>query len=120
MRRPLSITLVAVLFIAAGLTGVIYHASEFNLRSPRYLWILVVRLLPIVGGVHLLRGRNWARWLLVGWLGFHVVLSLFHNMAELAIHALLFAAIAHALFRPAARAYFASNDPQSTRRVQSL
>ena len=34
--------------------------------------------LAIVCGVFLLRGHNWARWLALAWIAFHVVLSAFH------------------------------------------
>ena len=48
----------------------------------------------------------WARWLLLAWMGFHVVLSLWHTPVELALHALLLALVAWVLFRPAAAAFF--------------
>ncbi len=54
----------------------------------------------------MLRGHNWARWLAIAWMGFHVGLSAFHAFHELAIHSLFFAAITWLLFRPAAARYF--------------
>ena len=54
----------------------------------------------------MLRGCNWARWLLAAWMAYHVVLSAFHSVTELALHTLLFGAIGYFLFRPQSSAYF--------------
>jgi hypothetical protein len=54
----------------------------------------------------MLRGHNWARWLALAWIGCHVILSAFHSVFEVAVHGLLFAAIAYFLFRPRATRYF--------------
>ncbi len=74
-KRPLSVTLVGWLFIAAGIVGIAYHATEFNASDPfgyDLLLALGVRILAIVGGAFALRGANWARWLLLVWLAYHV------------------------------------------------
>jgi hypothetical protein len=108
-KRPRSVTAIAALFIVAGAAGLVYHAGEFDTQHPLagdFLWVSVVRLLAIVGGVFLLLGHAWARWLLLAWMGFHVVLSLWHTPVELALHALLLALVAWVLFRPAAAAFF--------------
>jgi len=105
-KRPLSITIIGLMFIAAGLAGLAYHAHEFNPRSAQNLWVFLVRLLAILGGVFLLRGRNWARWLLVAWVGFHVALSVLHTPFELLVHGLLFAGLLVFLFRGPAPSYF--------------
>ena len=77
------------------------HPIEFGL-------IQTVRLLGLIGGVFVLRGFNWARWLLIFWLAFHVALSAFHSRRELMVHGLLFVVVAHLLFRAPAAAYFRS------------
>jgi hypothetical protein len=66
----------------------------------------VVRILCIVAAMFMLRGCNWARWLLVGWLVFHVGLSAFHSMPEVTVHGLLMSVIVYLLFRASATAYF--------------
>jgi hypothetical protein len=63
-------------------------------------------LLAVAGGVFVLRGRAWARWICAAWLAFHVVLGIVHSGARLAVHAALFVVISILLFRPAAGAYF--------------
>jgi len=108
-KRPRSITVISWIFIAAGLVGLTYHATEFNAQRPfdeDFLWVCSVRLLAILCGVFMLRGRNWARWGLVVWLGYHVGLSVLHTPFELLVHSLLFAAVLYFLFRPQASAYF--------------
>ncbi len=107
MRRPLSVTLISFLFIAAGVIGIIYHASDLkDVKSVEVFWVLFVRTLAIVGGVFVLRAQNWARWLLVAWIVYHVILSFFHPAAELIMHALLAVVVVIALFHPKANAYF--------------
>src|SRR6266480_6584462 len=108
-KRPRSITVISWIFVAAGVVGLAYHASEFKARRPfdyDFLWVCFVRLLAILCGVFMLRGSNWARWLLVVWLGYHVALSVLHAPFELVVHSLLFAAVLFFLFRAPASAYF--------------
>jgi hypothetical protein len=114
-RRLLSVTLVALLLIVAGAVGLIYHAREIDLRQPFQndtMWVELVRVLAIVAGVFLLRGMNWARWLAMVWIGFHVVISVLHSWQQVAMHAVIFALFAYLLFQPAANRYF-----QAGRRV---
>jgi hypothetical protein len=108
-KRPLSVTLLGCLFIAAGVTGLVYHLTDFRGQHPfqnDIIWVSLVRLLAIVGGVFMFFGANWARWLILTWVAYHVVLSGFHSVSEFATHALLFAVVAYFLFRPDAVEYF--------------
>jgi hypothetical protein len=107
-RRPLSVTIVGCIFLAIGILASASHATE--LRGPGHvqydvLWALLVNLVAIVCGVYLLRRSNWARWLAVAWLAFHVIISL-HSRQALLIHSALLALFAYLLFRPSAGAYF--------------
>ena len=107
--RPLSVTILAWLYIVVGTIGCISHFTEIHTRNVfRYdgIWIEVVEVLAIVCGAFMLRGRNGARWLAIDWMAFHVVLSAFGAFRGLAMHFLVFAAIAWILFRPEARRYF--------------
>ena len=106
-HRPLSITLISCLFIAAGVVGIIYHASELkDVAMPEVGLVLFVRMLAIIGGVFTLRGANWARWLLVAWIIYHVILSFFHSTAELIMHFVLSIVVVMSLFHPKANTYF--------------
>jgi hypothetical protein len=105
------VTVVSLLLAAAGAVGLVYHLTELNVRHPfqnGVAWVSLVRLAAIVGGVYMLRGRNWARWLAMAWIGFHVVVSSFHSFPQFAVHALLFVVFAWVLFRPQATEYFHS------------
>jgi len=115
-KRPRSISVISWLFVAAGAIGLAYHATEFKVDRPfQYdvVWVCLVRLLAILCGVFMLRGSNWARWLLLVWIAYHVILSAFHSLSELAMHTLLLGVVAYFLFRPRASAYFrgASAEP---------
>jgi len=108
-RRPLSVTIIGCLFLAAGIVGLAYHAGEFTTDRPfKYELVLVcfVRLLAIVCGAFMLRGQNWARWGLLAWIAYHVVLSAFHSVFEFVIHGLLLAVVTWFLLRPRVSAYF--------------
>jgi len=109
--RPVSVTLLSIILIAGGAVGLVYHFSELNLRQLLHndaLWVELVRILAIVAGIFMLRGRNWARWLAMAWIAFHVIISFWHPWSQLAMHALVFALFAFFLFRPAATRYFRS------------
>ena len=108
-KRPLSITIISWLFLAAGVIGLAYHATAFTADHPfqsDVIWVCLVRLLAILCGVLMLRGSNWARWLLLVWIAYHVSLSAFHSLFELVIHSLLFAVVLFFLLRPQASSYF--------------
>lgn len=107
--RPLSVTILAWIYIAIGVIGGISHGFEFLARNAFHsdvIWIELTEAIAILCGVFILRGQNWARWIALAWIAFHVVISAFHAFPELAIHCLFCAVIAWFLFRPAASRYF--------------
>ena len=109
MKRPLSVTLIALLLILAGAAGIAYHFTDVNTWHPfpyGYIAILFIRLLAILAGIYLLRGRDWARWLALLWIAFHVGISFFDSWGAVVIHACFLAIFAYVLLRPAATAYF--------------
>ncbi len=69
-------------------------------------YVHVVRLAGIVSGIFMLYGYNWARWLLVAWIAFHIVISALHSVPELLMHVVIFSVILFFLFRRPASAYF--------------
>lgn len=99
-NRLLPITIFSGLFIVAGLVGIVYHSSDLKEigASTEVLWVLFVRLLAIVGGVFAIRRKNWARWLLLAWVFYHVALSLYHPLPELIIHVALLIAFVYVFF----------------------
>jgi hypothetical protein len=108
-KRPFSLTILGSIYIAVGTVGFISHFEELDARHVfQYdaVWIEVTELLAIVCGAFILRGQNWARWLALAWMAFHVVLSAFDAWWKFAIHCLFCAGIAWLLFRPDATRYF--------------
>jgi hypothetical protein len=111
-KRPLSVTLIACLYIATGAFGLVSHLGQFSPRQPfQYdiVWASLVSLIALICGVYMLKANNWGRWLALAWIAFHVVLSVFHSRVELAIHAVLCAILAYFLLRPDATRYFRSS-----------
>ncbi len=104
--RPLSVTLIGWLYIIAGTASGVFHSSALRSHSSEGLLVEAASLAAIAGGAYMLRGRNWSRWLVLGWMAFHVVLSAFHSIPSMAIHSLFLAILAYLLFRPAANRYF--------------
>jgi hypothetical protein len=92
-----------------GLVGLVYHGLELKSGQrpgPDAWLILFVRLLAIICGVYLWLGKNWARWLAVAWMAYHVVLSAFHSVGGTVLHALLLIVLAWFLFRPNVTRFF--------------
>jgi len=107
-KRPLTVIVLSMVYIAAGAVGLVYHLSDIRSQPlPADLfWVSAVRLLAIVAGVFMLRGLNWARWLAVAWIAFHVAISFLNSMQQVLVHCLFLAVIAYLLFRPESNAWF--------------
>lgn len=117
--RPRSVTVISWIFIVLGgialLAGLLppvdaaaaQRLAEFKAQHPfEYTLVFVTRILAVVGGVFMLYGFNGARWLLVVWIGFHVLIGFWHALWSSLVHALLFSVVVYFLFRPQAAAYF--------------
>jgi hypothetical protein len=103
-RRPLSITIISWLFILFGSIALVSGLITTDLRSHWYIHLS--RLLQIVAGVFMLYGRNWARWLLVAWIAFHIIISALHSTLFLLMHVAIFSVILFFIFRRQASAFF--------------
>jgi len=115
-KRPLPVVVIAAVYIAAGVIGLAFHLSELKPEHPfQYdiIWISLVRVIAIVCGVYMLRGKNWARWLAIAWILLHVILSIFHSWSQFLAHSALCAVFAYFLFRPEANRYFRSTGTQT-------
>ena len=104
-KRPFAVTVLGLLFIVAGTTGLLYHLTR-DQWSWQLAAVSLLRLLAVVGGSFLLLGRNWARWLTVIWLAVHVVASALHSFEQMAAHAALLVLVAYFLFRDRSADYF--------------
>ncbi len=108
-KRPVSVTILACVYLLVGLGGFAFHFKELWAKQPDAFAIEFVEVVAIVCGAFLLRGQKWARWLAILWIAFHVVLSAFHPLTELVIHSVFFVVITWTLFRADARRYFRGN-----------
>jgi hypothetical protein len=104
LNRPLSVTVIALLYLAVGTVGFIAH-FPFGAFHREDIWIELVEVAAVVAGMFLLRGQEWARWLTLAWMALHVILSV-QEYPKLAVHCLFFAVIAWCLLRREATRYF--------------
>jgi hypothetical protein len=123
--RPWPLTLAAWAFILVGSGGILRDvvplvAGGAEARAgvlaegvPMLALIWTIRALAVVGGVGVLAGRGWARWLLLAWMILHVGISLFHSLGETAAHVAIFAILTWALFGAASGAWL-SPEARST------
>jgi hypothetical protein len=104
-KRPFQVTVLGWLFIAVGTVSTAYHLW----KSPLDRWtvpILVVGIIAIVAGGFSLRGARWARWVVVGWLAFHVVVSALNSVADAVPHLVLLLVVGYFLLGPPTAKYF--------------
>ena len=108
-RRMPSVLAVGVVFLAVGvldvwrgLAPILGGASHLATDD---LLVLAIGIAALVGGGFVLRGKNWARWLLAVWMLLHVAISV-GEPEQLVAHLVIFGLLAFLLFRPRARAYF--------------
>jgi hypothetical protein len=107
--RPWPVIIVCLLFAVAGGVGFIYHFGElFEPGNGLYEVILVevLRLLAIVCAILLWMGINWARWLAIAWIAYHVFIGAKHSTSELVTHIVLLIGVAVLLYLPRSRVFF--------------
>jgi hypothetical protein len=118
-KRPRSVTVISWIFIAFGsialLTSLLppfdraagQQIAEFRSQHPfQFARLYLGPILALVCGVFMLRGCNWARWLLVVWFGYNIIGNVMHSPLRLLLPGLLFAVAVFFLFRSQATAYF--------------
>ena len=105
-KRPLSVTVVACLFLLVGAVGFVYHFRELLPLQRDGTLVELTEFLAFVSGAFMLRGQNWARWLALAWMAFHVVISAVPPFRGLIVHVLIFGGITWLLLRSDAAGYF--------------
>ena len=109
-KRPVSVWILSCLYLAVGTIGFAYYSPQLMAHQNNSILIELTELLAIVSGAFMLRGNNWARWLALVWMAFHVAIS-FPVYRQMAIHLAIFAGVTWVLCRPDARRYFAIRKP---------
>ena len=102
-RCPIPIVALAFLYSVTGIIGFIKNLHAFGM--PDFWWIEATEILAVIAGVFMFFGKNWARWLALAWMAFHVVLSV-REIPILAVHIAIFALIVGVLLLPEARRHF--------------
>lgn len=99
--------IVAWLFVLVGAGDIVLGLGDVRRRQfhSDSLWPIGLGVVAIVCGFFLLRRSNWARWLAVAWLAFHVAVS-FDSRSKLIVHGALLVLLAYFLFRTQANAHF--------------
>jgi hypothetical protein len=104
--RPISITVVAWIFIAVGVIAFVWNFPGVLQLQKGAFAIELVELIGLTAGIFMLRRQNWARWLALGWAVFHLIITLVPPFHGLAVHLIIFAGIAVLLLRADASRYF--------------
>jgi uncharacterized membrane protein HdeD (DUF308 family) len=105
MARPFQVTFLGWLFMVAGIASTAHHLWRGTLDR----WmipIVLVGIIAFVAGVFLLRGARWARWVILAWLAFHVVVSALNSLSDALPHVVLLLVIGYALLGPPTSKYF--------------
>ena len=114
LQRPLAVTVISLIYIVVGIVGLVFHLVDFkgqlSLRS-EITWVTAVRLLAIVAGID----HNWARWLALAWMAFHVVLGALNAPSQLLLHAFLLVVLAISCFVARAQIIFVLPANQNVR-----
>ena len=108
-KRPIGVIVVAVLLVLGGAAGLIGDFMNSHSLSGNYLesvWIAAVNVLGIAAAVFLFRGENWARWLAVAWMAFHVAISFLNAWRQAVMHGVILMLIVLVLFQREAREFF--------------
>jgi hypothetical protein len=110
-KRPATVTAVACLYVLTGLASIAYHLLAFRRHPPGLLagaGLCGLGAAAVVAGIYLFMGKDWARWLALLWMAYHVVVSSFNGVEILLMHAAIFLLFAYILLGREARAYFRS------------
>ena len=100
-------------FVAALLPLISAEGSNEcnNERLFRFKSCIITQFFTIASGIYMFYGCNWARWLLVIWLAFHVIVSIQDSTLKLLVHSLLFVVVMFFLFRaPSISLFFKRGD----------
>ena len=109
-KRPLLVILVSLVLIATGVGGLSQHNAEIRKAEFSDIMFAVVEVAAITAGIFMLLGHNWARWLAMAWITFHLAISV--QPVQFAIHITVLAFFALALFYRGARDYFHPSKPK--------
>ena len=98
IKRPFQVTILGWLFIVVGILSTAFHLWKGSLDR----WMVLI----------VLRGARWARWLLLAWLAFHVVVSALNSLTDAMPHVVLVLVVGYFLLGPPTSRYFQRAHPE--------
>jgi hypothetical protein len=105
--RPRVVTLLGWMLIALGAIECVYRLTKIHWPvQAGDIGVPLFELIILVSGVFLLRGYDWARWLAVAWVGFHVVVGSLNSLTRGIVHGAIFLVFVWVMFRPEMNAWF--------------
>ena len=125
-QRPKSITIICWFLIISGVISI--AGSFFSLNNPmtkeimskspiplniQFAMLYVGLVISITSGIAMLKGKNWARLLYVGWsiIGFIIALATSPMKIAMIPSLIVFAVVLFFMFRPISNQYFAGSEP---------
>ncbi len=105
-KCPVAIWIVAALYMGVGIFTASRMVADLFQHHPYSVESGLAGLVAIVAAAYLRRGDNWARWLALAWIAFHVAIS-YRVPSEWMAHLGIMAAIGVLLFLPSSRRFFA-------------
>jgi sensor histidine kinase YesM len=108
-KIPIPVIVVSFLFIIVGSVGLVYHFKEFQNPKQNFyepIWVLFLRLLAVVCGLLLINRINWARWIAIAWLVYHIVISSLNSTSEMIAHIVFLVVVTILLYLPKSSLYF--------------
>ena len=112
-RQIRSVLVVGVIFLVLASLDIWRGVAPLFASAPHWHMAsddveeLAIGIAALVGGIGVIRGANWARWLLAAWMALHVAISVGQPTALVA-HLVIFGSIAYLLFRSGASPHFAA------------
>ena len=106
VKRPVILTIFCCLLILLGAVGIVGHFPVHRAWHGDDAWPLGLELILITAAVFILRGHNWARWLALVWIAFHLAISFYDSVGKVIAHTIILLIFVAALFNPPVRRWF--------------
>jgi hypothetical protein len=103
--RPYQVAVIGWLMILAGVISSTVHLWQG--RWDRWMILIVlVGAVAVAAGVFLLRGDRWARWAVLAWIAFHVIIGTLNSRSFALPHLALLIIFSYVLLGPPTADYY--------------
>ena len=107
--RPYQVTVIGWLMILAGVTSTTVHLWQGTWDRWMIL-IVLVGAVAVAAGAFLLRGDRWARWAVLAWIAFHVIIGALNSRSFALPHLALLIIFSYVLLGPPTADYYRRTD----------